>query len=627
MKLTPLFKGLTAMAFFAMALMVSGCYDDTDIQERLRAHEARIQQLENTCKEMNTNIASLQQMLSSLQNNDFVTGITPIVENGKEIGYTISFSKSGSVTIYHGKDGKDGTDGQNGKDGTDGKDGEDGSTPVIGVQQDEDGIWYWTLNGDWLLDGQGNKVKASGTDGKDGENGANGERGKDGVTPQLKIEADYWYISYDNGTTWTKLGKATGENGKDGKDGKDGENGKDGASGNNGQDGKSFFSSVTYDDVAVYLKLANGTTITLPRLMPLAVSFDAAGDTLIVKPTQVLKINYNITSDAAVIKVEVTSSADLKALVMPTDKLNGTIRIETGATVDKYSKVTVFVNAGTTLFIKTFYFIQDGTWSLIGDFNDWSDDVDMKEISEGVWQSPPTHLSGDFLLRQNHDFNKAKVGADNADEPFNPALGVAFPATDGGKKIHVDDNYYIVTYDTDAGTLLVEQAVNLATAFQDAKFRAFIAFNFDQDNDGFMTSGECEQVTDLDIETDDITSLKGIECFPNLESLTAVGQAFWDDEQQKVVFTGGLTAVDLSKNTALTDVDLHYNNLLAIDLSKNVALTNLSLYGNCLTTLDLTFNTALQKLWFDDNPLTVVKLIDGHNYSLLDGDTSVIVYE
>ena len=54
---------------------------------------------------MNTNITSLQLIVEALQGNDYVTGVTPVVENGKTIGYTITFIKSGPVTIYHGKDG------------------------------------------------------------------------------------------------------------------------------------------------------------------------------------------------------------------------------------------------------------------------------------------------------------------------------------------------------------------------------------------------------------------------------------------------------------------------------------------------------------------------------------------
>jgi hypothetical protein len=144
-------------------------------------------------------------------------------------------------------------------------------------------VYYWTIDGDWLLDEDGNKIKAVGTDGKDGQDGADGSDGKDGqdgtdgapgsngsdgqdgtdgapgkdgedgVTPQLKIDDDYWYVSYDNGFTWVRLGKATGENGIDGSDGKD------------GSDGDSFFQSVSQDNDYVYLILKDGTEILIPK--------------------------------------------------------------------------------------------------------------------------------------------------------------------------------------------------------------------------------------------------------------------------------------------------------------------------------------------------------------------------
>ena len=191
--------------------------------------------MEELCKQMNTNISSLQTIVTALQKNDYVTNVTPIMQNGKEVGYTIAFSKSNPITIYHGKD---------------------GHTPVIGVKQDTDGRYYWTLDGDWLTDDSGNKIKAEGTDGKDGTDGSNGEDGQpgqdgaDGVTPQLKIEDGYWYISYNGGSSWEQLGKATGE---------------DGIDGTNGQDGDSFFRSVdTSNSEYVVFTLADGTEIKLP---------------------------------------------------------------------------------------------------------------------------------------------------------------------------------------------------------------------------------------------------------------------------------------------------------------------------------------------------------------------------
>ena len=72
---------------------------------------------------------------------------------------------------------------------------------------------------------------------------SSGIDGKDGITPQLRINAEtnYWEVSYDEGETWDSMGvKATGESGKDGingQDGKDGINGTNGKDGINGQDG------------------------------------------------------------------------------------------------------------------------------------------------------------------------------------------------------------------------------------------------------------------------------------------------------------------------------------------------------------------------------------------------------
>ena len=77
------------------------------------------------------------------------------MKDGKEIGYTITFSKSNPITIYHGKDGQD---------------GEDGTTPTIGVKQDADGVYYWTLNGEYIVV-DGEKIQA---EGKNGTNGING---------------------------------------------------------------------------------------------------------------------------------------------------------------------------------------------------------------------------------------------------------------------------------------------------------------------------------------------------------------------------------------------------------------------------------------------------------------------
>ena len=213
-------KLLTFAALFAVVALTSCKYDDDDLWNSVHGLENRVAKLEELCKQMNTNISSLQTIVTALQNNVYVTGTTPLMKDGKEIGYTITFSKGNPITIYHGKDGQD---------------GEDGITPTISVKKDTDGVYYWTLNGEFIMV-DGGKIQA---EGKDGTNGTNG------TTPQFKIENDYWFVSYDNGANWTQLGKATGED---------------------GIGGDSMFSGVDYKTSTDYVifTLADGTQIKLP---------------------------------------------------------------------------------------------------------------------------------------------------------------------------------------------------------------------------------------------------------------------------------------------------------------------------------------------------------------------------
>lgn len=266
---SPLFEsvGVSEDGMYVTFTLVSGDVFQVPTLAMIEDLAQALGDLAEACLIMNDNIEALSEIVMALQNNVYVTSVTKIMEDGEEIGYTLDFSDGTSATIYHGKDGENGKDGAPGKDGEDGEDGKDGagSIPEIGVRQDTDGIYYWTVNGEWLLDGAGQKVAASGSGSQSGQGpqGPQGDPGKDGVTPKLKIENDYWYVSYDEGQTWEELGKATGE---DGKDGADGENGADG---NDGQDGVSggacIFSDVQVADDAVVLILADGTEIVLPR--------------------------------------------------------------------------------------------------------------------------------------------------------------------------------------------------------------------------------------------------------------------------------------------------------------------------------------------------------------------------
>ncbi|HJG77261.1 PL29 family lyase N-terminal domain-containing protein [Phocaeicola barnesiae] len=270
-------------------------YDDSALwdqvnrnTEELAAQAERIAALETWQAETNTNIQALQTLLST---TDYITAVTPVMQDGEEVGYTISFLNTPAITIYHG---------------TKGDKGDTGDTPQIGVTQADDGNWYWTLNGELLTGTDGQPIQANGTKGDTGEQGPQGEQGEQGEQgpqgeqgeqgpqgpqgeqgeqgpqgpqgeqgiqgpagsnapqPQLAtgsnltgkdittdtqnnaIEPDAVYLSVDDGETWTRVS------------GKDGTNGATGATGQPGKDGDSFFESVDIDDD--YVTFTTSTT-------------------------------------------------------------------------------------------------------------------------------------------------------------------------------------------------------------------------------------------------------------------------------------------------------------------------------------------------------------------------------
>ncbi len=92
MKLRTLFATLTVSVGL---ISVAGCsYDDTDILNKVNDLDSRLTKLEEIVNNMNRDIKSLQTIVNALQNNDYVTSVAPVMENGKEIGYTIPSARA-----------------------------------------------------------------------------------------------------------------------------------------------------------------------------------------------------------------------------------------------------------------------------------------------------------------------------------------------------------------------------------------------------------------------------------------------------------------------------------------------------------------------------------------------------
>lgn len=209
---------MAAMLLSVIAtLNFSACsYDDKDIVDRLAEHEQRLQTLEETVKNAQENILLLQKLVLAAQDLNYISSIEQVTDDaGKVIGYTITFGDGYKTTIYNGEK------------------GENGPVPSI-VFDEEDGNYYWVVYYDgqteptYLLDNEGNRIKANGTD---------------AVAPQVKIdpETKHWLISTDGGQTWKDTGVVS-----------------------EGKDGDAYFQDVTVDESYVTFTLMNGTVITLP---------------------------------------------------------------------------------------------------------------------------------------------------------------------------------------------------------------------------------------------------------------------------------------------------------------------------------------------------------------------------
>ena len=268
-------KKILLMIVPLMALI--GCsYDDTDIQKRLDDLDGQLTELQALVKALNSDVTTLKELVAGKR---FISDVQPGEDGGYVITLVTAAGETSTITI---------------------SDGKDGTSSVIGVKQDSDGVYYWTLNGDFILD-NGKKLPVS------------------GVTPEFKIENSHWWVSYDNGATWTDCGQA--------------------------QTDQNLFKSVatSEDGKLVYLTLADGTVLTFELYVQFGIAFDTASATIRVGETA--EIPFTLTGADAKTDIQALADGAWKAEVKRTGNEGGTIAV-TAPGDSSTGKVIVLVSDG-----------------------------------------------------------------------------------------------------------------------------------------------------------------------------------------------------------------------------------------------------------------------------------------
>ncbi|MDE5800631.1 MAG: DUF4988 and DUF4465 domain-containing protein, partial [Paramuribaculum sp.] len=288
-------KSFIILSVAAAALIPSACsYDDSDLWSAVNGIEDRVENLEKASAQMNADIKSLQAIVEALQNNISITSITPTSD-----GYTIKFSDGSEATITNGIDGA--------------------SAPEISVRKADDGLYYWTIGGEWLIV-DGEKVRATALD------------GNDAVAPQLRINptTGEWEISTDGGAVWTSTGVSS-----------------------KGESGESIFASVdTSNPAYVVFTLTDGTEFQVAR-------YDASAPLFAVQDAEgVQVIRCGESKSFAVETANIASYTISKPDGWRAAFADNTLTITAPAEANTYAEqegsvdVTVVSTAGTSMIVR-----------------------------------------------------------------------------------------------------------------------------------------------------------------------------------------------------------------------------------------------------------------------------------
>lgn len=564
-------KTVYSIAVATMVCLASCGYNDDDVWNAINSQEERITALENWQKTINENIAALQALVNE---NDYITDVTPIVENGETTGYIISFFKQGSITIYNG---------------TKGDKGETGDTPSIGVTKQEDGKYYWTLNGELLKDAEGNPICASGQDGEDGEDGSDGSNGSSGTsapTPQIKLGKDLSIsqdqygstindedvcLSVDGGKTWVKISGTGSDN---------------------------IFASAPVDNGAFWtFPLSNGTEINVPKYIHLLLYSVIGNEEKLISNAE-LKVNegqeFSILcrpADGCKWSYQVRDSKNNWEITKTEDGLN--IKAESEGT----SIILLFT---LTTPDNQAYFYQVTVETV-------KNAIIQKEDNAALAQALAQVLPGVTLDSEGN----ATITQETIDNTSSLYLsGRQLTSLEG-----LDCFVNLTSLDCSQNQLTEIDGSQLPQSLTQLYCSGNNLQKFDISTLKELTYLDCSGCFNTQSRSFFTNGTINLSNHPNLEylycnenNLQTLDVTQTPKLKELSCYGNNLTELDLSKNTELYYLNCDENNLKILDISQNELLETLKVCGNQITQLDLSKNHLLQEISINANSISEIDL-------------------
>lgn len=275
--------GITALAFASCEQ-----YDDSTLSGRVDELDGRVTELEKQIADLNTTVQGISTTIRALQNEERVVAVEQLADG---TGYTLTFSDGSTATIKNGE------------------------KPSLGIAQDTDNLWYWTVDGEFLLNGT-EKIPASNA-------------------PEFKIEDGQLFYKV-NGGEWQSVPGA--------------------------ETGFGLVQDVKDDADKVTLVLSTGKSIDIPKVQ--SFSLDVAEIYAGIGAGETVAVNYTVISGDDETLVKAICDNGFTAEVSG-DSKTGKIRITAPASVPESASVLLVAVNGKGQMSGKILSFEQGQLSLV----------------------------------------------------------------------------------------------------------------------------------------------------------------------------------------------------------------------------------------------------------------------